>query len=96
MHIVDRWTCTNCGSDGTADREFGVVDHAWCEDCGHAVHSYYPSGYELELVLNAWPDGWTCDICGDEYDGKMPFSPQPEECGTVCDACGSNGLVAPF
>lgn len=39
-------------------------------------------------AMIAYPDGWTCQCCGEEFHGTWPatYPPNPDE-GTVCTAC---------
>jgi hypothetical protein len=60
-----------------------------CTRCGATPFGDEPALYVLceickEVYLDAYPNGWTCNFCGDSYHGKFPV-----ECedGTVCQEC---------
>jgi hypothetical protein len=81
---IDRAECSWCLSpDATKyEDEYGV--DTFCESCYHAVHVAFPEGIHAELIDNAYPQGWTCNDCADEWHGEMPTI---KNAATICESC---------
>lgn len=49
---------------------------------------------ERAMAEDAYPDGWTCNGCGEEFHGVMPAQPVRPSEGTVCVACRKDETAA--
>ena len=62
-----------------------------CPKCGATLFGDNPAIETLckicrKKLREAYPDGWTCIICGDEYHTEFPANYPPKE-GTICRGC---------
>ena len=62
-----------------------------CPKCGFTLIGNSPTMEVLcnicsDELRNAYPDGWTCCDCGNEYHNEFPANYPPEE-GTLCKNC---------
>jgi rRNA maturation protein Nop10 len=62
-----------------------------CPKCGATLFGDPPTLEILcnvcqEELRNAYPDGWTCIECGNEFHNEFPANYPPEE-GTICKRC---------
>jgi len=84
---IDNARCDWCLShDATRyEDEYGV--DIFCTLCWHAVHVSFPTELDKEIVENAYPDGWSCNDCADEWHGEMPTI---RNAATICERCAED------
>lgn len=77
------YRCDNTKAHYYEDDEVIVVS---CDECCNAAHTWKSlNDLDHEMMLATYPDGYTCDHCGDEFYGFVGYVP---ECGgTTCGYC---------
>lgn len=58
------------------EEHLAEIEFTYCPVCGEPIGK--PD------VLDAYPDGWTCIVCGKEYHGVYPADIEE---GTMCKKC---------
>ncbi len=84
MTTIDQAQCRECGKEGTATYENGVITDFNCDACGAAFSCELENQGEDQEAWDAYPDGWICEECGERFAGIMPVVHRDF---IVCEKC---------
>lgn len=84
MTTIDKIECPECGKEATRTDEGGITTNVHCTHCGYAFNCEIENQGDDQAAWDAYPDGWTCIVCGESYAGIMPADTKE---GTICKDC---------